>query len=44
MKKNYTLFCLLVEYDLMSYDETAWEDKWRKFMDDKIETISKDDT
>ena len=44
MMEDYTLFFLLAEYDSVSYNEAAQEDKWRKAMDDEIESIRRNDT
>lgn len=40
---EFTLFYLHVEYDLVSYKEAALKDKWRKFMNNEINSIRRKD-
>lgn len=44
MTDDYTLFCLLVECDPITYVKVVQEAKWQKTMNEEIEAIRRNDT
>ncbi|XP_074347366.1 uncharacterized protein LOC141686215 [Apium graveolens] len=41
---DYSLFCLMAECDLVTFEEASEESKWNKAMDEEIGAIKKNDT